>query len=72
MGKININPKNKGLLHKKLGVSKGKKIPMKKITKSLDSIKGKEKKGKLSASSLKKERELVFARNAKEGKFKRR
>ena len=53
---INIKPSRKGLLHKKLGVAAGKKIPAKKISKALHS----------KSASLRKEAQ--FAKNAK--KFK--
>lgn len=53
---IKIKAKNKGKLHKKLGVAKGKKIPAKKLDKALKSK---------SASERK---EAQFAKNAKKWK----
>lgn len=52
----------KGELHKKMGVPEGEKIPEGKASKELSHLKGKENK---SAADVKKERELVFAKNAK-------
>lgn len=50
---IYIKPSRKGLLHKKLGVPEGKKIPAAKLSKALNS----------KSASLRKE--ANFARNAK-------
>jgi len=50
---IHIKPKNKGLLHKKLGVKPGQKIPESKLSKAL-----------LSSSPAER-KEAVFAANAK-------
>ena len=55
---IHIKAKNKGLLHKKLGVAEDKPIPLKKIDKKLK-----------GHPSKKLKEELVFAKNAKT-KFK--
>ena len=57
---ININPNNKGLLHKKMGISQGQGIS----NASLEEEKTKAKK----SGNTKLEREVVFAENAK--KFK--
>ena len=51
-----------GLLHKKMGVKAGNKISASKVNKSLASLKKKKNKSK---ADVKKERELVFAKNAK-------
>ena len=53
MAKPIIKPSHKGLLHKDLGVPKGKKIPEKKLEKA-----------KKNASPAEKKR-IVFAENAK-------
>ena len=55
-------PIEKGLLHKKMGVPQGKKIPLSAISSRLSALKKKKKK---TAAEVKKERELVFAKNAK-------
>lgn len=55
---IHIKESHKGLLHKKLGVPEGEKIPMKKVKKA----------AKSKNPTLKKE--AVFAENVKEGKIK--
>ena len=60
--KIQIDKKNKGLLHKKLGLSPGKKIP----SVTLSSAKSKAKK----SGNVKLEREVVFAQNAKKWNHK--
>jgi hypothetical protein len=54
---IHINPKNKGLLHKKMGVGKDEPIS----TSSLESEKAKAK----ASGNTKLEREVVFAENAR-------
>jgi hypothetical protein len=54
---ININPNNKGLLHKKMGIGQGKPIS----TSALESEKAKAKK----SGNTKLEREVVFAENAR-------
>ena len=54
---IHIKASHKGLLHEKLGVPKGEKIPMKKV----------EKAAKSKSPTLKKE--AVFAENVKKGKI---
>lgn len=56
MNSIKIKPANKGLLHKKLGVSQAKKIPLNKSEQALKS----------KSPSLRKE--ANFARNAKSWK----
>lgn len=59
--------KNKGLLHKKLGVPEDETIPMEKINSELSKLHAKVEKGeKLSDEELKFERELNAAKNAKE------
>ncbi len=57
--------KNKGLLHRKLGVPEGKKIPAERINSELERL-SKLAKGakKLSAANLKLLRELQAAKNA--------
>jgi hypothetical protein len=59
---IHIKPKNKGLLHKKLGISQGKKIG----SGSLATAKTKAK----ASGNVKLEREVVFAENAKKWNHK--
>lgn len=54
---ININPNNKGLLHKKMGIGQGKHIS----TGSLEAEKAKAKK----SGNTKLEKEVVFAENAR-------
>lgn len=54
---IKIDPANKGLLHKKLGISQGKKIG----EGTLEAEKSKAK----ASGNTKLEREVVFAENAK-------
>lgn len=54
---IDINPANKGLLHKKMGIGQGKHIS----TSALEAEKAKAKK----SGNTKLEREVVFAENAK-------
>jgi len=56
------SPIRKGLLHKRLGVKQGEKISLRVIEKRLSELKKKKKK---TAKDLKKEKELVFAKNAK-------
>ena len=55
-------PIKKGGLHKDLGVSQGRKIPLSAISSKLATIKKKKKK---TAKDVKEERRLVFAKNAK-------
>lgn len=50
---IHIKAKNKGLLHKKLGVAAGHKIPASKLNKAAKS------------KNVKLKREAIFAKNAK-------
>lgn len=57
LASININPANKGLLHKKMGIGQGKKIS----EGALESEKAKAK----ASGNTKLEREVVFAENAK-------
>lgn len=59
---IHIKPKNKGLLHKKLGISQDKKIG----SGTLSSAKSKAK----ASGNVKLEREIVFAENAKKWNHK--
>ena len=54
---IDINPANKGLLHKKMGVGQGKEI-------SEGALEAEKAKAKASGNT-KLEREVVFAENAK-------
>lgn len=54
---IKIKPANKGLLHSKMGIAPGKKIP----TKSL----AKEKSKADKTDNVKLKKEVVFAQNAK-------
>jgi len=54
---INIDPANKGLLHKKMGVGQGKKI-------SEGALEAEKARAKASGNT-KLEREVVFAENAK-------
>ena len=60
---------DKGGLHKDLGISQDKEIPMSLINKKIKELHAKkEKDGKLSASDLKLMRRLNFAKNAKKAK----
>ena len=56
MDKIEINPAHKGLLHKRLGVPKGHKIPMTKLREAANSHNPQERK------------EAIFAMNARKWK----
>lgn len=64
MKKKTMNIKNKGTLHRKLNVPSDEKIPMAKINKAITRAK--------RNKDTKLEREAVFAKNVKEGKFRRR
>ena len=55
-------PIAKGALHRKMHVAKGNKIPLARINSMLAALK---KKPHKTAAQLKKEKELVFAKNAK-------
>jgi len=55
-------PIAKGALHKRLGIPQGQKIPLSIIRKKLAALKKKKNK---TAAEVKKERQLVFAANAK-------
>ena len=57
--------KNKGKLHKKLGISQDKSIPMSLLNKKINALKKKEDK---TEAELTLQRELVAARNAKKSK----
>lgn len=62
IAKIEINPANKGLLHKKLGISQGKKIGEGKLEETAARAK--------ASGDTKLEREAVFAENAKKWNHK--
>ena len=55
-------PIQKGGLHKKLGIARGQKIPVSLLASKIAKLKKKKNK---TAEDVKKERELVYARNAK-------
>ena len=65
MASFNLNPKNKGLFTRKA------KAAGESIGEHANKVisRAKAKKGKLSPSELKTEREAVFAKNARAGKF---
>lgn len=54
---IKIKPSHKGLLHKAMGIAKGKKIPSSKLAK--------EKSKATNTGNTKLKKEIVFAQNAK-------
>lgn len=56
------SPIKKGLLHKKLGIPQGQKIPISLLKDRLSKLKKKKNK---TAQDVKKEREIVFALNSK-------
>ena len=60
-----FKPENKGKLHKKLGISEDKPIPMSILNKKINALKKKEDK---TEAELTLQRELVAARNAKKSK----
>lgn len=61
-----VKPANRGLLHKKMGVPAGQKIPVGDLQAEKESLAAKAKRlGKLSAADLKRSREVNFAINAK-------
>jgi hypothetical protein len=57
---IKIKPSHKGLLHKAMGISKGKKIPSGKLAKAKTAAK--------KSGNVKREKQIVFAQNAKKWK----
>ena len=59
---IKIKPSHKGLLHKDLGVSKGKKIPASKLSKAKTKAK--------KTGNVAEEKRIVFAENAKKWSHK--
>jgi hypothetical protein len=62
IAKIQIDPTNKGLLHKKMGVPEGKKL-------SASSLETKKEEAKRTGNT-KLEREVIFAQNAKKWNHK--
>ena len=64
-----VKPANRGLLHKKMGVPAGQKIPTSALQEEKETLQARAKKlGKLSAADLKRLREVQFALTAKNWK----